>query len=143
MVLSRCPSSTPENSAWSLFLSKTCTFLMAPAGMFWVAILGSLLKNFLPFTNICFTCSPCAFTLPSLSTSTPGSFFNKSSPVALGCTLNAAASNSVVSFLKVTALRCPVTTAASSILLRDTIRMAPASSVSALKSFGMSCKNGS
>ena len=88
MVFSVLPSSKPVISAISDFLSKTCTLSTASAGRFLVAILGSLPKNDFPSTNTLVTFSPCAFTVPSFSTLTPGNFFNKFSTLALGFVLN-------------------------------------------------------
>ncbi len=88
IVFSLLPSSNPVSWAWSLILSYTCTLSIASAGKFFVAILGSLPKNSLPSTNTLLTVWPCAFTVPSFCTCTPGSFFNNCSTLALGCVLN-------------------------------------------------------
>jgi len=52
-----------------------------------LAGLGSSEKNSLPSTNILVISFPAWVIFPSLSTSTPGSFFNKSSTTELGCVL--------------------------------------------------------
>ena len=91
------PSSMPVNSAWSLFLSYTCTSFTASALRFLTAIPGSSPKNSSPSTNTFCTCSPMAFILPSLSTCMPGSFFSNSSTLALALTLKLSAVYETVS----------------------------------------------
>ena len=81
MVFDFSPSSTPVNTAWSLFLSNTCTFSMFSALMFLVATVGSEPKNSSPSTNTFLTVCPCAVIFPSLSTCMPGNFFSKASTV--------------------------------------------------------------
>ena len=102
MVFSDCPSSIPVNSALSDFLSKTCTLSTASASKFLVTILRSPVKISLPFTKILFTFWPFTLTVPSLSTVTPGNFFNKSSTTALGWVLKFSVLKSIVSLLIVT-----------------------------------------
>ena len=87
----------PVNSAWSLFLSYTCTSFTASALKFFIAIPGSSPKNSSPSTNTFFTVSPMAVILPLLSTCIPGSFFNSSSTLALALTLKLSAVKMVVS----------------------------------------------
>ena len=60
----------------------TCIFWIIFAGKFWVAVFTSPPKKSLPLIRTRFTDSPCAVTLPSLSTSTPCNFFNASSATA-------------------------------------------------------------
>ena len=99
MVLLLLPSSILVNLDCSLMSSKTCTLSTISAVRFFVASLGSFPKNSFPSTIIRCTCSPCAFTFPSLSTSIPGIFLSKSSTVAFGIVLNPLVLNWTVSFL--------------------------------------------
>ena len=87
ITVSSSPSSTPVKRARSDFRSTTCSFSMMSTGRFLVATLGSSEKNSLPSTNILVISFPAWVIFPSLSTSTPGSFFNKSSTTELGCVL--------------------------------------------------------
>ena len=70
---------------------------IASAGKLRVAILGSPVKNSLPFTNTLVTVLPLTVIAPDLSTSIPGIFFNKSSTTALGAVLKFSALNSMES----------------------------------------------
>ncbi len=133
MVFSLLPSSKPVSCAWSLSLSYTCTLSIASAGKFFVAILGSLPKNSLPSTNTFCTFSPCAFTVPSLSTFTPGSFFKRSSTLALGCVLNEPALYCTVSPIRVTGGASAFTTTSSRIFALSSIAMVPRSFFSSLR----------
>ena len=72
---------------------------MASADKFFIATAGSPLKNSFPSTYTFETSSPCAFTFPLASTSTPGNFFNKSSTLSSTRTLNALVLKAIVSFL--------------------------------------------
>ena len=86
---------------------------MASADKFFKATEGSPLKNSFPSTYTLDTSSPCAFTFPSASTSTPGNFFNKSSTVSSTLTLKAFALNAVVSFLIVIGITAVIFTSSS------------------------------
>ncbi|TAD84165.1 MAG: hypothetical protein EAY75_13565 [Bacteroidetes bacterium] len=98
MVGSLLPSSKPVKSLLSVFLSNTCTLFTISACRFRLASLGSLVKNSLPSTSMRFTSCPLVLMVPSALTSTPGSFFSKSSTTALGLfTLNELALYSMVS----------------------------------------------
>ena len=99
MTVSLSPSSIPVNSACSDFFSMTFIFLMYLAGIFFVASLGSFRKNVFPPIVILLTFSPLTRTLPSSSTSTPGSFFSKSSSKSLSVIRYEPALYSTVSFL--------------------------------------------
>ena len=116
MVGSVLPSSKPVNWLWSLFFSNTCTLLTISACRLRVASLGSVPKNSFPSTSTRFTSCPLALMLPSLSTSTPGNLFSRSSTTALGLfTLKLPALNSTVSPLMVTG--AATTTTPSRVLL--------------------------
>ncbi len=97
MVFSFLPSSIPVAFACSVLSLNTCTFLIASADKFLVAILVSPPKNCLPSTVTRFTSCPWALIFPSWSTDMPGSFLSKSSTVEPGGTLNDAALYSTVS----------------------------------------------
>ena len=114
ITVSSFPSLIPVNSACSDFFSRTLTLLMILAGMFLDASCGSSRKNVLPSMVIFDMVSPLAVMLPSESTSTPGSFFSKSSSMSLSVVLNEEAEYSIVSFLITTGLATAVTTAPSS-----------------------------
>ncbi len=116
IVFSLLPSSKPVICAWSLNLSYTCTLSIASAGKFFVAILGSLPKNSFPSTKTFCTFSPCAFTVPSFSTFTPGSFFKRSSTLALGWVLKEPALYCIVSPTNVTG-GASITTSSSTLFL--------------------------
>jgi len=81
------PSLTPVSSSSALFLSITSTLEIASAERFFKTIDGSPPKNSLPSTNIFEISFPCAITLPSKSTSTPGNLFSNSSIVSSCLTL--------------------------------------------------------
>ncbi|MNQ60622.1 hypothetical protein D3C85_749060 [compost metagenome] len=97
-ILFLVPSSIPVNCACSESSSITCILSTISAGKFLVANKGSLPKNSFPSTFTLVTVSPWALILPSLATSTPGTFCNKSSTTAFSRTLIDLASNSRVSF---------------------------------------------
>ena len=87
MTVSSSPSSKPVIWAISLFLSSTCNLSIILAGRFLEATFGSSEKNSFPSTITFFTSFPLTVILPSLSTSTPGIFFNKSSKTEPSVTL--------------------------------------------------------
>ncbi len=128
IVFSSLPSSIPENSENSDFLSKTCTLSTASAAKFLVAICGSSPKNSFPSTSTLLTSSPCALMLPSRSTSTPGNFFSKSSTTALGWVLKAKALYSMVSFFISIGTRSASTTSSSKRSASKTMVPRPTSS---------------
>ena len=74
-----------------------------------MAVFTSPPKKSLPFTFTLVTLLPWAFTLPSLSTSTPGNFFNRSSTTAPSLVLKASARYSTVSSLTIMGALCTIT----------------------------------
>ncbi len=100
LIVLFCPSlASPAKASASVLVSVTCTFSIISLVRFRVVIVGSSPKNGFPFTRILFTSFPFTVICPSASTSTPGSFFNKSSTVASFFVLNDFTLNSKVSFL--------------------------------------------
>ena len=87
ITVSSSPSSKPVIIAMSLFLSSTCSLSIIWAGRFFEATFGSSEKNSLPSTITFFTSLPFTVIFPSLSTSTPGIFFKRSSKTDPSVTL--------------------------------------------------------
>ena len=125
MMVSSSPSSMPVNIAWSDFFSTTFTFSTILAGMFLVAREGSSRKKVLPSMVIFLISSPLAVTLPSESTSTPGSFLSSCSSISLSVVLKDEALYSMVSFFTVIGFPTADTLAASSTWLSCSILTLP------------------
>ena len=115
----------PVNLAWSDFLSTTFTFSTIFAGMFFVASCGSSRKKVFPSMVILLIVSPLAVTVPSAETSTPGSFFRRSSSMSLSEILNNEALYSMVSFFMMIGLPTADTLAASRTSISSFILIVP------------------
>ena len=111
-TVSSLPSSMPVNSACSDFFWTTFSFSIIFAGRFLDASWGSSKKKVLPSMVILEMVSPFAVTVPSSATSTPGSFFRRSSSMSVSVVLKDDAVYSIVSFLMMIGLPVAVTFAA-------------------------------
>ena len=114
MTVSSSPSSKPVIFAISLSLSSTCTLSIILDGRFLDATFGSSEKNSFPSTKTFLISFPLTVIFPSLSISTPGIFFNRSSSMEPSVSLYDSALNSIVSLRKVTSGAFPMTTASPS-----------------------------